>query len=122
MAKKNAGHKNLIPPKKGEVRNPKGKPKGTLDTKTILKKFLHLVMDTNNPITGVTENLSVLEQMNLKQIANALGGDLSSYRELIDRYEGKVLNKSEVISHNIEEKPMTDDEIKKIKDNLKDAY
>ena len=101
MAKPNAGHKNLIPPKKGEVRNPKGKPKGALNTKTILNKFLGLVTKIDNPITGETEKLSVLEQMNLKQIANALGGDLASYRELIDRYEGKVVQKTETKNEDV---------------------
>lgn len=30
----------MIPPKKGEVRNPKGKPKGTKHLKTIIAEFL----------------------------------------------------------------------------------
>lgn len=36
---------NLIPPKKGEIRNPKGKPKGTVHIKTLAKQIFEN-MDT----------------------------------------------------------------------------
>lgn len=35
-----ANDENLIPAKKGEVRNPKGKPKGTLNWSTVVKRLL----------------------------------------------------------------------------------
>lgn len=37
---KEEGYKNLIPAKKGEVRNPNGKPKGTLHLSTHIRNML----------------------------------------------------------------------------------
>jgi hypothetical protein len=54
----NAG--NLKKPEKGEVRNPKGRGKGVLNSSTRLKKLLELVKETNNPITGEREDFTVL--------------------------------------------------------------
>lgn len=93
MAKENSGHANLKPPKFGEVRNPNGRPLGSKNTKTILEKFLNVEMKQKNPFTKIDEQMTVLELMNLKQIANALEGDLAAYKEIIDRHEGKVVNK-----------------------------
>lgn len=84
---------NLIPPVIGEVRNPNGRPVGSKNTKTILERFLNLEMKQKNPFTQNEEQMTVLELMNLKQIANALEGDLQAFKEIIDRHEGKVATK-----------------------------
>lgn len=81
---------NLIPPVKGEVRNPGGKPKGTLNSKTIIKRWLSLTEDVKNPITGQLENMSQLDIMVLKQVQSGRKGDLRALRELLDRLEGKA--------------------------------
>jgi len=86
---------NLKPAKKGEVRNPKGRGESK-NTKTILERFLNIEMKQTNPFTKKMENMTVLELMNLKQIANALEGDLQAFKEIIDRYEGKITNKTEI--------------------------
>jgi hypothetical protein len=96
MKKENKGHSNIKPPQLGEVRNPNGRPVGSKNTKTILERFLNLEMKQKNPFNQEIEQMSVLELMNLKQIANALEGDLQAYKEIIDRHEGKVTVKSEV--------------------------
>ena len=96
MAKENSGHANLIPPEKGEVRNPYGRPIGSKNTKTILERFLNLEMKQKNPFTQEVEQMTVLELMNLKQIANALEGDLAAFKEIIDRHEGKVIAKTDI--------------------------
>ena len=80
---------NLIPPVKGEVRNPKGKPKGSLNSKTRLIRLLTVMQDITNPITGEVEGFSVLEQMDIAKIQKALGGDSKAYEILLDRLEGK---------------------------------
>lgn len=90
---KEVGYKNLIPPVKGEIRNPNGRPLGAKNTKTILKRFLNLEMKQKNPFTQEDEKMSVLELMNLKQIANALEGDLNAYKEIINRHEGLLTTK-----------------------------
>ena len=44
-----ANEQNLIPAKKGEVRNPKGRGKGVLNSKTRLLRLLELVTETKEP-------------------------------------------------------------------------
>ncbi len=88
---------NLVPPEKGEIRNPKGRG-NSKNTKTILEKFLNLEMQQKNPFTQEVEKMSVLELMNLKQIANALEGDLAAYKELINRHEGILTSKTDITS------------------------
>jgi hypothetical protein len=85
---------NLIPAKKGEIRNPKGKPKGLQHSKTRLKRLLEITQDLTNPITGEVEGFTVLEQLDLQQIIKARKGDLGAYREILDRLEGKTKDDS----------------------------
>jgi len=90
--------KNIIPHqfKKGQSGNPNGRPKGSLNSKTILQKFLDLKTQAENPITNELENLTVAEQIHLKQVAKAIEGDLYSYKEIIDRLEGKTVAVQEI--------------------------
>lgn len=81
---------NLIPAKKGEIRNPNGRPKGLPNSKTVLRRLLALTESTKNPVTGEMEEMSQLEIITLKQLANARKGDLKAYREMLDRLEGKA--------------------------------
>lgn len=80
---------NLIPAKKGEVRNPKGRGKGVPDSKTRLKRLLEITQDLKNPITGEVEGFSVAEQLDLQQIIKARRGDTKAYNAILDRFEGK---------------------------------
>lgn len=52
-------------------------------------------MKTDNPLTDKVEEMTVLELLNYVLVANATQGDLQSYKEVIDRFEGKVLQKNE---------------------------
>lgn len=84
-----ANEHNLIPAKKGEVRNPNGKPKGVQNSKTRLLRLLELVQKKRNPITGEDEEFTVLELMDMQMIAKALKGDQKAYEAVVDRLEGK---------------------------------
>ena len=112
---------NLQMAKKGEIKNPKGRG-ASKNTKTILARFLNLEMKQKNPFTQEIEQMTVLELMNLKQIANALAGDLSAYKELVNRHEGLLTAKTEQTNINIDAGKLTDEEIKKINDNLEQSY
>lgn len=81
--------KNLIPAKKGEVRNPNGKPKGIPNARTRYLRLLTLVQDVKNPVTGEIEKFTVLEQMDMKMFSKALAGDIKAYENIMDRLEGK---------------------------------
>lgn len=84
---------NLIPAKKGEVRNPKGKPKGTKNFKTIIKEFLDVETDAMNPMSGKLEKLSVGQQVVIALLAKAKKGDVPAIKELLDRIDGKAEQK-----------------------------
>jgi len=88
-----ANPENIIPPKKGEIRNPKGKPKGTLNRSTIIKKWLLANEKTTNPITNETELLSQQDLIILAAIKEARDGNISAFRELMDSVYGKVTDK-----------------------------
>ena len=82
--------KNIIPPKKGEIRNPNGRPKGSINSKKLLEKWLSIEIDGKNPFDGSAEKFTVAEFLHLKQIERAKNGDLASYKEIMDRLEGRT--------------------------------
>lgn len=95
MARKGGTPENLIPAKKGEVRNPKGRTKGSRDRRTIVNQWLEAVKEARNPITGLNETLPIADQMVLALIGNALKGDVSAFKELMDSGYGKLTDKVE---------------------------
>lgn len=74
----------------GKSGNPAGRPKGLLNSKTILNKFLALEEKVRNPVTGLEEQMSQLEIIYLQQIAKARKGDLKAMKEIMDRLEGRA--------------------------------
>ena len=85
-------------PDKGESMNPKGKPKGVLNSKTRLLRLLELVKIQDNPLDPSlkSEKFSQIELMDAAMILKAQSGDVLAYREILDRLEGKVTQKSEM--------------------------
>jgi hypothetical protein len=80
---------DLIPFKPGQSGNPKGRPKGTQNISTRLRRLLDVTENLSNPITEEVEGFSVLEQIDMKLILKAREGDLASIKEVYDRLEGK---------------------------------
>ena len=83
---------NLIPAKKGEVRNPKGRTKGSRNRSTVIKRWLEAPKEGKNPITGEVEVLEVQDFLTLAQIGKGLKGDTNAYRELMDGAHGRIEN------------------------------
>lgn len=95
--------KNLMPPvQKGEVRNPKGRKKGSLNAKTIIQKWLNVQRVTADPFAKPLTakevaagkkmpkvKLSELDIIVIAQIGKARKGDTWAFNSLIDRTEGK---------------------------------
>jgi len=80
---------NLKPFQPGKSGNPAGKPKGTPNTSTRLRRLLDITQNLSNPITEEVEGFTVLEQIDMKLIMKAREGDLNSIKEVYDRMEGK---------------------------------
>ena len=80
---------NLIPAKKGEIRNPKGRGKGARNRKTIVREWLMVEQEFKNPLTGTVEILSQADIMTLAIISKARKGDVVAFRELMDSGFGK---------------------------------
>ena len=84
----------LTPWKKGQSGNPKGKPKGVRDSKTILKQFLAIDSGDQHPDTK--DKLNYFEAIWLEMIVAAKNGDLSKQREILDRFEGKAVQSIDI--------------------------
>lgn len=98
---------NLIPAKKGEVRNPKGKPKGTLNYSTLIKRLLAIDIDKLNiedeSLKQLYKKLGIKTTRELilfAQVQKALQGDTTSFNALADREVGKP--KQHNVNENIE--------------------
>ncbi len=72
---------NLIPPKKGEVRNPKGKPKGSYSLKPILRRILR----EKDPEDG----RKLAEKFIRARIESAIKGNSFAAREIWEYIDGK---------------------------------
>lgn len=81
---------------KGDVLNPKGKPKGVPHSSTRLKRLLELTENLTNPVTHEVEGFSVAEQLDLAQILKARKGDTQAYNAILDRFEGKPQSKTDI--------------------------
>ncbi len=79
----------IYPPRKGEVRNPNGRPLGVPNTKTRLKQAMALMLERKN-LDGVIEKKTIAEWGDLAQIKEMLEGNTRAYAEILDRMEGKV--------------------------------
>ena len=90
-----ANDENLKPAKKGEVRNPNGRPKGSLNRSTIARKWLEVNQSLKNPITGENETMSQEDLMTLALIKKAREGDVAAYKALMDSGYGAPLQQVE---------------------------
>ena len=86
---------NLIPFQKGESGNPNGRPKGSRNRSTIVRQWLEVIQQVNNPVTGQNEPLEIQDQITLQQIVKALEGDTNAYKELMDSAHGKAVQSFE---------------------------
>lgn len=85
-----ANEQNLTPWKPGQSGNPSGRPRGTENSATRLRRLLDAVQTARHPVTKEMEDFTTLELMDAALIARAMKGDVVAYREVLDRLEGKV--------------------------------
>ena len=78
---------NLKPIQPGEVRNPNGRPKGSLNRSTIVKEIL-LGLHVSGVTNAEAATIAVLEK--------ALSGDTTAWEKLMDSGFGKLTDKTDV--------------------------
>lgn len=86
-------NKNLIPAKPGDVKNPNGRPKGSLNRKTIFKRLLECAaldaihkMQTE-AMGGIPEEMkpqTVADQLAMQLIIAAMTGDRDAINDVFD--------------------------------------
>lgn len=88
--------------KKGQSGNPKGRPRGTRNRATIVKKWLETSERVKNPVTGEMQRLQQQDIMTLALIKEARKGNVKAYTELMNSAYGKALETIEVTDIPIE--------------------
>lgn len=86
----------LIPPVKGEIRNPKGKPKGTKNRATILKKWISTKIQIVHPETGQKIKVTLEDAIALGILKEASKGNVAAFKEINDALYGKIPDKQEL--------------------------
>lgn len=88
---------NLIPAKKGEIRNPAGRPKKENTYSDTLRDLLQgQDIEVNWTVNGKKKSLTVSSDKNLyygvasAQIMEALKGNIQAQKEIVDRIQGKA--------------------------------
>ena len=89
------------PWKEGQSGNPNGRPKGSLNRSTIVKKWLETSESAKNPINGKQETMSQEDIITLALIKKARKGDTQAYKALMDSGYGAPKQEVENINTNI---------------------
>jgi hypothetical protein len=76
-------------------RNLKGRPKGSPNSATVIRKWLETKGKLVNPVTGELAVMSRYDQVVLAQIARAIKEDTAAFSALMDRMEGKPMQRIE---------------------------
>jgi hypothetical protein len=84
--------------KKGESGNPDGRPIGTKNRSTILKKWIEVnvkIKDKSNPTLKEIDG-TVEDQIILALIAKARSGDVQAIKEINDTLYGKIVENQRI--------------------------
>jgi hypothetical protein len=90
MTRKANNPQNLKPAKKGEIRNPLGRPKGSKDMTTIMREMLDTLVDVKDKNGAKLGKKSYKMLIIAKLMKKATDGDLRAVEILLDRMEGKA--------------------------------
>src|SRR3990167_2229078 len=82
--------------KQGESGNPDGRPKGVKNISTLIREYIEQEIDMTDPIDGQKKKNPIKNVLALRLISNALKGDHRALQEVMDRLEGKPLQKQEI--------------------------
>jgi hypothetical protein len=114
-----ANDENLKEPwKKGQSGNPKGKPPGARNRRTIILEALNLLIEHVDPVTGEKVKMKAVDAISYAMLEKAKQGDVNAFKELMDSGFGKLKDVQE--STVINSTPLTPEEIKNIDKKLDD--
>jgi hypothetical protein len=74
----------------------KGRPEGSKNRSTILKKWLLAELDIVNPITKAKQRGTVEDEVMLALITQARKGEISAIKEVLDTMYGKLTDKVQI--------------------------
>jgi hypothetical protein len=94
---------NLIPIKKGEVRNPTGRPKGRLSFESALERWLSQEHDNLTLPSGEIVRVTNLDEAIRQQAKKAREGDTYAFKTLMEFTFGKALQKIETETKEVTE-------------------
>jgi hypothetical protein len=96
MTKKNVSEKSKENLKLFEIGNPGGgRPKGSVSLVSILQKVLTQKVDITDPFTKERGKKELQEAVVISLLTKAIKGDVSAIKEVLERIDGKVLQKTE---------------------------
>ena len=82
--------------KSGESGNPSGRPKGSLNRKTVAREYLAFLQEEVNPLPGIKELLGAEDMTTLALIHKAKKGDVTDYKVLMYSAYGALKQSIEV--------------------------
>ena len=93
---------NLKPCKPGETHNPNGRPKGSKNFKTILKRYLQakIKMDKDSPFVKEGEEITAKDALMLKLITLGMKGNLNAIDKIVTRFDGMPMQNVTMKSDN----------------------
>jgi hypothetical protein len=105
---------NLKPCKPGETHNPNGRPKGSLNIKTLIEKVLNEEIELDDPIINKRAKKKIIEHGLRRQAIRWLNGDNQAGKDFLDRGFGKP-KETVTLNNNIS---ITNDTLNKILKSL----
>lgn len=123
MPRPGGAPENMIPAKKGEIRNPKGYPKGLKHKKTEFTEIMNALYPGSNPYTGEAVKVDGITRLKFELIRVAMGSDndaakIAAIERLLDRIEGKV---AQTLNANISNAKEQIKELFPTKDEIEEA-
>ena len=77
--------------------------------KAILEKLLAVEISNQEDMQGNKKKMTVAELMHVRMVKKALDGDIKAYAEVLDRVEGKAVQKTEGdVQHTFVSKPLSE--------------
>jgi len=101
---------NLKPFQPGQSGNPAGRPEGSLNRSTTLKRWLYGDAQFTNPLTLQKALGTVEDQMILALLKRAIAGNIAAIKEVLDSVYGK---NPELLSGDLDVNMLSPEEFKK---------